>query len=130
MVYRSKVDWWLAVILIAVPFVPVCLAVYLREPALYVIPLVVIALYGAVALPLSYETGSERLILRHGLRRTGIPYSEIHAVRSTRSAVSSPALSLDRVEIEYGQAERVLISPMKKQDFLSEMRTRVPHVDG
>lgn len=129
MIYRSKIDWWFAAILIAVPLVPACLAVYLREPALSVIPVVVLLLYGAVGFPMSYETASEKLIVRHGLCATRIPYSEIHTVYPIRNALSSPALSLDRVEIKYGQAGSVLISPAKRLDFLKEMRTRVPHAD-
>jgi hypothetical protein len=127
MVYRSKVDWWLAVLLVGVPLVLCGMALALHRPGLCIVSVVVLALYGVAALPVVYETAAGGLLIRQGLLRRRISYSEIHAIRPSRSALASAALSLDRVEIEYGQADSVLISPENKVDFLKEMRTLASH---
>ena len=128
-VYRSKVDHWLAAVLIAAPLLPVGLAVYLHQPFLLGITVFVLAIYGVAALPVSYEAGSDQLVIRCGLARTNISYSEIHSMRPTRSALSSPALSLDRIEIRYAQAGGVLISPVDRRAFLEDMRIHVPQAE-
>ena len=79
-VYRSKVDHWLAAVLIAAPLLPVGLAVYLHQPFLLGITVFLLAIYGVAALPVSYEAGSDQLVIRRGLARTNISYSEIYSI--------------------------------------------------
>ena len=43
----------------------------------------------------------------------------------SRSILSAPALSLDRIQIDYG-ARRILISPRERQRFVDELRQRCP----
>jgi hypothetical protein len=45
-------------------------------------------------------------------------------VLATRSPLSSPALSLDRIRIDYGKGKSVMISPLNKADFLLELQSR------
>lgn len=58
-----------------------------------------------------------------------IPYKEIYQIEESHSAVSSCALSIDRIAITF-QAQKgngrdeVLISPEHKQAFLKELKNR------
>lgn len=54
-----------------------------------------------------------------------VPLREIRLVRSTRNPLSSPALSLDRLRIEYGR-RAIMISPDDKARFLEELQKRMP----
>jgi hypothetical protein len=42
----------------------------------------------------------------------------------TRNPLSSPALSLDRLRIEYGQGRAIMISPADKGPFLRALEER------
>ena len=61
--------------------------------------------------------------------RYKVPLAEVTAVRSTRNPLSSPALSLDRLEITYGR-RRIMISPEDKARFLKELEARCPRLGG
>jgi membrane protein YdbS with pleckstrin-like domain len=125
MCYKSKVDWWIAVVLLIAPVLPAVLAIYERRLFILAISFFVLLLYGLILLPLSYETSQDAFIIRSGVIRTLIPYSEIHRLRESRSPLSSPALSLDRVEVGYAQDKSVLISPKDKVAFLKDMNERI-----
>jgi len=49
--------------------------------------------------------------------RWRVPLDAIHAIEPTRSPLSSPALSLDRLKISYGEGKVILVSPMEKERF-------------
>ena len=55
------------------------------------------------------EGGSRTL--RSGPFRWRIRMSDIHRAHPSRSPFSSPALSLDRLRIEYGESRHILVSP-------------------
>ena len=129
MTYRSKVDLWLAAILIAAPLLYIGFAIYLRRPFLVAIAAVILVIYRLVVVPTFYEAKSDRLVIRNGVMRTDVLYSEIRSIRPTRNPLSSPALSLRRIEIKYGPAKVVLISPVNREAFLADMRIRAPQVD-
>ncbi|MGA0055127.1 MAG: PH domain-containing protein [Steroidobacteraceae bacterium] len=42
-------------------------------------------------------------------------------LRPVRSVLSSPALSIDRIEIIYGNHDSVMISPVDRDRFMAEL---------
>jgi hypothetical protein len=48
-------------------------------------------------------------------------------VDSTRNPLSSPAMSLDRLRIEYGQGKAIMISPEPRAEFLRQLEHRRQH---
>jgi hypothetical protein len=46
------------------------------------------------------------------------------AAAGERGALSSPALSLDRLRVEYGRSQWLMISPADKERFLRELNAR------
>ena len=125
-VFRSKVDWWIRILLglaIAGLFVA-CATVILEgvDPVgttitilscIAGLALIVWVLVGTV-----YKIERGTLIVRSGPMRWKIPIDEITSVEATRSPLSSPALSLDRLRIRYGKRRRIMISPADKAGFL------------
>lgn len=78
------------------------------------------SLYGT-----SYTLLTDQLLIRSGPFRFRIPLAEITAVAPSRNPRSSPACSLDRLEIRYrGDRSRMLISPEDKAGFLEALRRR------
>ena len=62
------------------------------------------------------------------LYNSQIDISSIRQISETNNPLSSPATSLDRLEIRYGQSNMVLISPREKQAFIREIQALNPGV--
>ena len=56
-----------------------------------------------------------------GLYKVNIPVASITSITDSRNALASPAFSLDRLEIKYGEGEMILISPKDKSAFLADL---------
>lgn len=125
--YRSKVDWWLAALLLFAVGSVVCAVM---EPVLNgegiqpgtVIPLVIIAAVLSPLLGIKYVLYKDHLLVSCGyFGKIRIKYSDIRNVKETKNPLSSAALSLDRIQIDYTvnrSYQMVLISPVRKQEFL------------
>lgn len=131
--YPSKIDWWLVPLLCLPPMaaVWVCIGFALKGSITdllvgIAIALLVAALYVGVVVPIRYGINDTHLIVRHGLCRYRIPLSDISDVHRTRNPLSSPALSRDRLRIQFGQGifKRVMISPAERDLFLNDLAKR------
>jgi hypothetical protein len=127
--YGSKVDLWLAVVLVVASVLPAGLGIYLHQLSLIAITAILLAILRLIVVPISYEIESDRLVIRHGVMKMSVLYSGILSMRPTRSALSSPALSLDRIEIRYAPSGIILISPEDRRAFLERMRIHAPQAD-
>lgn len=122
---RSKVDGWLAAVLLAsiALLVAGLWTAHAQDGPLPVALALPILLLGA-GLPLwilavtHYTFVGEELIVRSGPFRWRIPLREIRSVTPTRDMLASPALSLDRLRIDYGAGRAVMVSPADKDAFL------------
>jgi len=57
-----------------------------------------------------------------------ISINDIREIKETRNPISSPALSLDRLEIIYNKYDRVYISPKNKSEFIQDMLSLNPNI--
>lgn len=132
MIFRSAVDgWYYAVIVVAAVVAAIAVVPLLwTGQALHII-VAVGTLLLAIGLPLwllystSYRVDSKSLRVRSGPFRWTIPLDEIHDVRASRSPLSSPALSLDRIQIRYGRGKSMLLSPRDREKFLAAIGHRI-----
>lgn len=131
MKYRSKIDIWLAAVIIAV--------------LLFVAaPLLLIGFswmgFAALVLPLAfvvdtyvntyYMVCGEVLIVRCGfLMKSRYNIREISRISATRTLISSPALSLDRLCIKIGRNDEVIISPADRKGFIDALLHINPDID-
>lgn len=126
--YKSKIDAWLVIVLAGAAAVSLYGGVEAvladAESGWWVLAM---CLGLGVALPLwlilgtGYRLESGRLQVRSGPFRWNIPVREITGVTPTRNPLSSPALSLDRLRIDYGRGKFVMISPRDRERFLHEI---------
>jgi hypothetical protein len=130
-VYRSKIDAWVAILLVGLPIPMLYVSwklIHTAVPGRWIIVFPILVL--GAALPISllvatkYTITSDSLRIRSGLFKWEIPLHEISTVVATRSPLSSPALSLDRIRIDYGKGKSVMISPLNKAAFLLELQSR------
>lgn len=68
-----------------------------------------------------YIVTEQTLRIRSGPQRIDIPRADIREVRPSRSWLAAPALSLDRLEVRYGQYRSVLVSPRDREGFLEAL---------
>ncbi|QHV96661.1 PH domain-containing protein [Spirosoma endbachense] len=58
-----------------------------------------------------------------------IPIASIKKIIETRNPISSPALSLDRIELVYNRFDSVLLSPEDKMDFIADLLHQNPDIE-
>jgi hypothetical protein len=128
--YPSKVDWWLIPLLAAPPVsaIVVCVVSALAgETSALLVGLATAVfvgiLYLGVVFPVRYGLDDHYLVVRFGLCRQRFPLAEITEVHRTSNPLSAPALSLDRLHVQFGPGrfEAAMISPAERNLFLDEL---------
>ena len=125
MVFRSKIDAWLGLLLLTAGAVLAGVAVKLMlSPVgwsrLLGLPLLAVG----TGLPLwllattRYAIGAQDLLILSGPATWRVPLREIRNVSRSRSLLSAPALSLDRLRIDFGAGRWCLVSPADREGFL------------
>jgi hypothetical protein len=131
-VYTSKNDAWLIALLLVVGIVVIASLVPVLRAApnirailtVIALPLAAVAFVLWVLLTTRYTLSDSQLLVRSGPLRWNIPLSEITAITPTHNPISSPAGSLDRLRIEYGNGRSLMISPKNKKAFLADVKQR------
>ena len=133
--YSSKVDPWILALLLFLPAVEMAVVItslIARAWPATLIGLIallfVVCLYALCVWPMRYGIGDEFLIVRFGICRSRVRIADIREVYRTSNPLSSPALSLDRLWIQYGARwyQAVMISPRDQEAFITDLAERVP----
>jgi hypothetical protein len=78
----------------------------------------------------NYTIESGELKIRCGfLYHKTIDIKSIKKITETNDLLSSPATSLDRLEIIYGKFDSVIISPKHKSEFINDIKKLNPNVE-
>ncbi|MHB8974873.1 MAG: PH domain-containing protein [Pirellulaceae bacterium] len=133
-VYRSKIDWWLwlvisvGVIVILARFVGLLVNPPQEDvPAVWItLAMLLLAAFMAwILFSVRYTVTATDLLVRAAFFRWRIPLEQIIEVYPTHNPLSSPALSLNRLRVNYkrpsGRTWWVMISPKEKQQFLNDL---------
>ena len=128
MEFRSKVDFWLVLVLalaLALPTVFAARAVANGGPWLPQVAIAVAlpALFAWMLWPTRYSVAENLVHIQCGPLRWSIDVHTITEVTPSRSLRSGPALSLDRLKIEYGHGRSVLVSPEHREEFIAAIRS-------
>jgi len=124
-IYKSKVDWWLVLIILAVFGYPVVEGIVSKEYMLSVVFSGILLLFYFLARTLRYKIDGEKLIIW----RTEIDIKTIRKVYATRNPLSSPALSINRIAIVYNKYDEILLSPENRKDFVEELLKVNPNIE-
>lgn len=135
--FRSKKDWWILGFIIAATGILLqmlwsmqlrgTLAEYPEHGIVYAL---VIAIMWWPVLNTRYIVTQDRLIIRSMFLKWSILRSDIQQITPTNNPLSSPALSLDRLKIDYhkdGKSKSVLVSPKDKQKFIEVLQIGQQH---
>ena len=131
MTFKSAVDLWLLVIVALVVIISLGVSIRLvlqSSPAGYLRVIGVMAV--GIGLPLwllyttQYVVKDDVLKIQSGPFKWTIPITSISQVVETSNPLSSPALSLRRLEITYGERKTVMVSPKDRNGFLKAIGQR------
>jgi len=131
--FNSKIDLWLMILVLTV--VAACFwgaAVIWDSDRIILWPVAAILVVGILApiwvlISLRYFLSDDNLRVRCGPFRWQIPIRDIKAVSPTNDTKASPAMSFDRLQIDYGEDGRLLISPEPRAEFLRQLEYRRKH---
>jgi Bacterial PH domain len=136
LIFPSKVDRWI-IALMAIPLGASVVAIgsaVLAAPspgAVFFLVGVELLLLGFILLTFRstrYEVTDREVIARSSPFRWRIEIESIESIRPSRSPTSSPALSLDRLEIRYAGGRTLLVSPRDREGFLAAVVARSRHL--
>ncbi len=129
--YPSKCDAWLVAVLAAAGLLSLWVTVgtFLESPGPGIAGLALFLATAAFVVWIFtrtfYVLTATDLLIRSGPFRWSIPLANIQRVHPTRNPLSSPALSLDRLEIRHAFGA-IMISPEDKRRFLEDLVERTP----
>ena len=140
MKFRAKVDWWLHIIfagyVIANIWAIVSAVMGGAGSIIIVAVLTPISIFLIIPMWLNtyYLFEENELIVKSGfIKHAKIDCSSITSIAETRNPISSPAPSLDRLEICYKAksgsfSDTIIISPKDKQGFIEQIKARNENV--
>ncbi len=135
-IYKSEVSYGLLLVIFLVfygPLVPVLMKQEFNNKTLMTIGL--LTLLFAFILHMFFKTryiiDGNKLKIKSGF----IPYkpidiATIKEVARTKSIISSPAPSFDRIIIKYGKYDEIIISPKDKQNFVKDLLKINPEISN
>jgi hypothetical protein len=84
----------------------------------------VVLMIGLVCYPCRYDFEDDHLLVQSGALRMRVDYADITAIALSGSLRLAPALSLERVRIDY-DGRFLLVSPMRRDRFIADLQARV-----
>ncbi|WP_301107449.1 PH domain-containing protein [Sporosarcina sp.] len=77
----------------------------------------------------TYHVGEETLTIRNGPLVYRVLIADIRRVRKVKSVLATPALSVDRLALEYGKYRDIQISPKNETQFVRMLASRNPRIE-
>ncbi|MGV3697314.1 MAG: PH domain-containing protein [Flavobacterium sp.] len=124
MVYKSKRDWWLMLIVFVPLGFPIVMGIVEND---YWTSLIFVAIFAAMSILFHYTRYTiqdDKLIIW----TTKIDIHTITKIYKTRNPLSSPALSINRIAICYNKYDEVLVSPKEREEFIGELLKVNPNI--
>lgn len=134
-VYKSKISITLFVIVTTCLIVLPLLPLFTSSPTTEDIAFIAVYLIIAVALEAflytgtSYTIASEKLTVKSFLVKEEINIGDISSIVHTRTWLSAPALSLNRIELRYKRSRSIVISPRSEEQFIARLKHVNPAID-
>lgn len=128
--YKSEISWGMAIPLAVVLLGSLALTIKSESWLAIIVMLLTCGFVFHIYASTSYQITETDLIVKSSfVVNIKIPISNIKNIKPSKSILSSPALSLDRLEVTSGKYGSVLISPMNRALFLAELKKINPAID-
>jgi hypothetical protein len=119
MQFPSKKDGWITGLLWGVSLAGVLIPALTGNPlsSIVILPLAVFLLW--FWFKTDYSITENKIKIRYGPVRQTVPIDDIRSIRKMKSRfAAAPALSSDRLQIDYSKYDMVRISPENEQKFI------------
>lgn len=128
--FPSKIDWFFPIGINIILLVVCAILIYGEAgwACFAILPLQLFILH--LFLTTRYDIDANNLYIKCGLLyNASIPITKIKSIKKTNSILSSPAASMDRIEIRYNKFDFVLISPADKNGFIKALLEIKPEIE-
>ena len=128
--YKSRIDSWLAFVLVGAPLIVVTAGIFTLTKSVgagiftIIVGLIVGGLIAALSIPCVYTLTDESLKIRSGMLEDDVPLRRIRGAEKSNSMWSAPALSLRRIKITLEDGSRS-ISPKDRDGFITDLEARL-----
>ena len=136
-IFHSKKDWWVVAFVICMSglLLQLLLTMYakgtfVQYPLHSAVYMLAIAVLWWPILNTKYVIRAEHLHIQILFFKWKIPLHQITRVSPTNNSIASPALSLQRLKVEYQQAGKskfILVSPRQQQAFCQAINQELSH---
>lgn len=128
-IYKSKIDWWLGLVLVY-PIFRSIVSIIEGEWLGYLGIVLCFLFIVFISKSTRYIIAENQLIVKcMFIVNDRIEISKIRKIEKTNSVLSSPALSLDRIAIKFNKFDEVYISPKERQNFLNDLLLINPNIE-
>ena len=132
MVFLSKKDTWMGIVIgaLGLAFLWVLYhSTFVRLDILGIIVMVaMILLLSSIWFNTRYKIEGNQLQIKYGPIKKSIAIQEIKSIRRTKNPFVAPALSMNRVEINYGKYNTIQVSPKEIEEFVNELQNKNPNI--
>lgn len=122
--FQSKKDIWLAVLIWGVIILMFFMMITEQNIVVYIVGILNNALLLWLWFGTNYKIDDEDLIVRSGPFKSTIDIKSIKKLRATKTLLAGPALSIDRIEIQYKRYDSVIVSPKEKNKFIESLLSK------
>lgn len=130
--YHSKVDTWLILSIygtLAISFAPFLTGFFPLEWPCAILIVAIAAFVSNVLFGMKYTISEGTLQIKCGIIPSGkYDIAKLHKVTATHTLLSSPAASIDRIQLKFHGNESVVVSPRKKADFIKQLEQINPNI--
>jgi hypothetical protein len=130
MTFYSKKSWGLGLLLF-VPVIGTLVSTWMEKGFMTaLLPLVILIIVSLLWFNTKYTIQEGKVITWAGF----IPYpkvqiADILKIKPTNSWLSAPACSLDRILLQYGKYDYLIISPKDKKGFINALLAEKPAIE-
>lgn len=122
--FTSKKDIWLALFIWGTIIFMCLLMIIERNIMLYVVGILMNIFLLWIWFGTNYKVMEEQLYIVSGPFRTIVHIAKIRKIKPTKSLLSAPALSVDRLEIHYNKYDIIIVSPKEKNAFIHHLQSK------
>lgn len=122
--FKSKKDIWLSVLIWGVIIIMFFMMITEQNLVMFIAGILNNALLLWLWFGTSYKIDDENLIVKNGPFKSTIDIKSIKKLRATKTLLAGPALSIDRIEIQYKRYDSVIVSPKEKNKFIESLLSK------
>lgn len=127
--FPSKIDWFFPIGISSILLAVCAILIYGNAgwACFVILPLQIFIIH--LFLTTIYEIDNNILHIKCSIfYNFNIPITNIKSIKNSKSILSSPATSMDRIEIRYNKYDYVLISPKDKNGFVTALLNINPEI--